>query len=243
MTRRVLLLQHMDEDGPGRFGDFLRADGFAIDPVMVHRGEPIPFLAGYDFMYVLGGAMDVWQESEHPWLVAEKAAIREWVEKRARPFLGICLGHQLLAEALGGTVAQAREQEIGVFDISLKASSAHPVSHGLPNAARVTQWHHAEVTEPPPGAFVFASSPATETQAMLIGDCALGLQFHAEWKSEFIASWAGLPSYVAAMEKVLGSDAHARMMADAAAIMPDYHRFARRLYDNLMSMAGVRTEA
>jgi GMP synthase-like glutamine amidotransferase len=233
----------MDEDSPGRFGDFLRADGFAIDRVMVHRSETLPSLAGYDFMYVLGGAMDVWQENEHSWLVAEKAAIREWVQNRARPFLGICLGHQLLAEALGGTVTLACEQEIGVFDISLNTNAPHRVSHGLPKTAKVTQWHHAEVASPPPGALVFASSRVSKVQAMLVGDCAVGLQFHAEWKNEFIASWAGLPSYIAAMEKVLGPDAHARLVADAAAIMPTYHRLARSVYDNLMSMAGLRTEA
>jgi GMP synthase (glutamine-hydrolysing) len=78
---------------------------------------------------------------------------------------------------------------------------------------------------------------------MILGDCAMGLQFHAEWKTEFISSWARLPSYLAAMEAALGPDAYARMTAEAAAIMPAYHRFARQLYDNLMRMAGAKAMA
>jgi GMP synthase-like glutamine amidotransferase len=241
MSRRVLLLQHMDGDSPGRFGDFLAADGFSVDRVSLHKGEPIPALASYDFMYVLGGPMDVWQVKEYPWLAHEKAVIREWVATRARPFLGICLGHQLLAEALGGKVALADEEEIGVFEISFDHEPpAHVMTAGLPVTAKVTQWHHAEVKLPPPGARVFASSRSAAVQAMAVGDCALGLQFHAEWKSDFIASWNRLPSYAAALEKALGASAHARLIAETTAMMPGYHALARRLYDNLLQMAGTR---
>ena len=104
MISRALVFQHMDDEPPGLFGDFLRERGAELDVVMLHRAGEIPSLAPYDFLLVMGGAMDVWEPRVHPWLIDEKRAIREWAFNRNRPFLGICLGLQLLAEALGGKV-------------------------------------------------------------------------------------------------------------------------------------------
>ena len=127
MIRRALVFQHMDDEPPGLFGDFLRERGAALDTVMLHRGETIPSLAPYDFLLVMGGAMDVWEEEAHPWLAAEKAAIREWALKRNRPYLGICLGLQLLA---------ALEREALARDLGLVERRLHAAELGHQRDAR-----------------------------------------------------------------------------------------------------------
>src|SRR6185369_7395324 len=113
---RILVLQHASVEHPGIFREFFRADGYAWDTVELDAGETIPALEPYDFMLVMGGPQDTWQEAEHPWLVAEKAAIRRFVLDMRRPYLGICLGHQLLAAALGGKV-QPGTPEVGVLAV------------------------------------------------------------------------------------------------------------------------------
>lgn len=116
---RLLVLQHIACEHPGVFRRFLAADGIAWDAVELDEGEPIPELESYDMLWVMGGPMDVWDVDEHPWLVAEKEAIRRWVRELRRPFLGLCLGHQLLADALGGTCGPQRPPEVGILEIEL----------------------------------------------------------------------------------------------------------------------------
>ena len=97
----VLVLQHLAAEDPGALGLLLVDAGMRLTTVELDEGEEIPDLEGFDLLLVMGGPMDVWEEDEHPWLVAEKAAIHSWVSELRRPYLGVCLGHQLLADGHG----------------------------------------------------------------------------------------------------------------------------------------------
>lgn len=239
--RRALIFQHMDHDHPGRFLDFFAEDGIIPEPVRLFEGQAIPSLAPYDFLFVLGGAQDTWQEDQHPWLVAEKQAIREWVLERAKPYFGVCLGHQLLASALGGKVAPARRGEVGVFDIALTEDAAsHRLMQGLGPRHRVMQWHMAEVTRVPEQARVLAASELIPVQAIAVGDHAIGTQFHCEFTAQTVAGWSSLPNYVSGLEKHMGEGAYPRIVRESFPLMPEMARMTRRMYDNLALATGLR---
>ena len=241
---RILVFQHMEAGHPGIFRDCLRGDRIDWHAVRLDRGEPIPELRGFDALWVMGGPQDVWEEAEHPWLADEKAAIREAVRGRAMPFLGICLGHQLLADALGGKVEPAAAPEIGVFEVVLNGGAAdHPLFAGLPERSRFLQWHRAEVRRPPQGASVLATSPRCAIQAIAVGARAFGLQCHAEVDQAILDEWLGMPAVAADLVRALGPDAPARIAADARAHMPELNRAARQLYANFTTLLPAARRA
>jgi len=190
--RRVLVIEHAEDGGIGHFGPWLRDGGAEPVTVRPYRGEPLPGLAGYDGLIVLGGAMGALDDDVAPWLPGVRDLLATAV-RTGLPTLGICLGAQLLAASCDGRVARATgvpgaEPEIGVREVAVDAAG-DPLLGALPAVIPATQWHYDLVTRTPPGAVTLARTPACPHQAYRVGDRAWGVQFHPEVLRTDLDSW------------------------------------------------------
>jgi GMP synthase-like glutamine amidotransferase len=231
---KIVVFQHLPCEHPGIWRDFLREDGIEGTTVELDAGDSIPALDDADALLVFGGPMNVDEDARFPWLGPETAAIRD-AAMGGLPILGVCLGGQLLAKALGGRVTKNPVPEVGLLEVELTEPGAgDPLFAGWPRRPPVVQWH-SDTFALPSGATLLATSPACRSQAFRWGERAYGLQFHPEVTAEMVEEWAGIPEYAEAMRRMRGQAGGSpfdRVPAEAPALA----RRARALYDNFMAL-------
>jgi GMP synthase (glutamine-hydrolysing) len=183
---RVLVFRHVPFEGLGLIAPVLAARHIEVDYADLYKaGAAVPDITGYDALVFLGGPMSV--NDDLPYLATEMELIRHAMVRR-QPVLGICLGAQLIARALGATVRRNSVREIGWFDLRFTAAGeADRLFHGL-SAETVFHWH-GETFDLPPGAELLASSDLCRNQVFRIGETVYALQFHLEVTPEIIADW------------------------------------------------------
>jgi GMP synthase-like glutamine amidotransferase len=235
----VLVFQHIAAEHPGYFRDIMARRSVGWTTVRLDAGEPIPDLDAFDAMLVMGGPMNVWEDDFHPWLMSEKEAIRRWVRDLGRPYFGICLGHQLLAAALGGEVAPAAQAEVGIVPVHmLPAAGTDRLLGGISSPIPAMQWHEAEVARLPGDAIPLARNVDCAVQAMRVGEHAYGFQYHPEVSDTTVADWIALPEFTAALAGSAGLKAVNHFMADTEATMAGFHRHADHIFDRFLDMVG-----
>ena len=236
----VLVLQHIKIEDPGYLKDLMLDDGVNITTIELDEGEKIPDdLSKFDAMFCMGGPMDTFMEKEYPWLIEEKKKIKEFVVELKKPYLGFCLGCQLLGEVVGGKVVKSNPAEIGIMDINFSKEKIKDVLFSsFPKNIKSLQWHSYEVNglDNNQNITVLASSPITKYQIFKYQNHAYGIQFHIEIKDTTVNEWGCVPEYKKALEDQLGDGALEKFDQSAKNNMVDMNNYSKILYNNFKKL-------
>jgi len=210
----------------------------AFSRVLLDEDEELPDWRAFAGIVAMGGAMSVYDEAAHPWLVPEKRLIAEAVGAGV-PYWGVCLGAQLLAACLGARVSRGAQAELGVLPVQLTAEAAQdPVFADMPASFQTVQWH-SETYELPPGALQLARSADYEQQAFVVGR-AYALQFHLEVDSALAGEWLAVPEFADELAQLHGDGAPAALLEQVQATERDSVALARRLFSRwLVGVVGL----
>ena len=236
---KIIVLQHIKIEDPGYIKDLMIADNVELITVELDEGEKIPEnLSEYDAMFCMGGPMDTWMEKDYPWLVDEKKKIKEFVVDLQKPYLGFCLGCQLLGEVIGGNVVKSNYPEIGMLNINFLGSKNDDLLFSkFPENITTLQWHSYEVQDlENSDVTLIASSPETKYQIFRYKNHAYGIQFHIEVKKTTVGEWGCVPEYKSALENQLGKGALEKFDTDSQIHMPSMNNYSRILYENFKKL-------
>ena len=230
----ILVLQHINIEDPGYIKDLMIKDGVNITTIELDEGEKIPNnLNFFDGMLCMGGPMDTWMEKDFPWLIEEKKKIKEFVVELNKPYLGFCLGCQLLGEAIGGKVVKTNNPEIGMLDVNFLDEKKKDILFAdFPQKITSLQWHSYEVQELEKNKDVtlIASSKETKYQIFRYKNNAYGIQFHIEIKDTTVNDWGCVPEYKSALENQLGQGALEKFDKEAKENMKNMNNYSKILY-------------
>jgi GMP synthase (glutamine-hydrolysing) len=233
--KRVLALQQYWDDPAGYLGEILQEHGIDYEVVKVDEA-PLPDPSGYDAIFALGGPQHANADDKYPYLTQEKKLLRKVVEQDI-PYLGICLGGQLLASALGAPVTRHHITEIGFYEVELTAAGKNdPLFQGLPGYQQVIHWHE-DAFGLPGGAVRLATSDNTLNQAFRIGRRAYGLQYHIEVTRDIFDTWFSHHGYKNEVVQVLGPDGPKALERDWLTRYPIYRSQARTLFENFLKIS------
>lgn len=180
---RIHYLQHETFEDPGTILEWARERGHTMKGTMVFNNESLPQPGTFDMLVIMGGSLSVYEEGKYPWIAAEKQFIKQAIDTR-KTVLGICLGAQIIAAALGAKVYKHSCREIGWFPVRLTGEGKKsPVFSGLPESFDALHWH-GDTFAIPQGAIHLATSEACPNQAFSYGKMTLALQFHIEYSTE-----------------------------------------------------------
>jgi len=236
----IIILQHIKIEDPGYIKDLMLADGVNLTTIELDEGEKIPDnLNKFDGMLCMGGPMDTFMEKQYSWLVEEKKKIKEFVVDLKKPYLGFCLGCQLLGEVIGGQVVKSNPAEIGMMNINFtKEKEVDNLFSKFPNQIKSLQWHSYEVQgiENNKDVTLLASSPVTKFQIFKYQNHAYGIQFHIEIKDTTVNEWGCVPEYKQALEDKLGDGALEKFNQSARVNMKDMNNYSKILYENFKKL-------
>ena len=189
MDKAVLIVKHVEQEGPGMLAKPFEDGGWDLVTVELARGESLPDrLDGIGAVVLLGGPMNVYEEETYPFLKQEDLMIQE-VLRQEIPFLGICLGAQLLAKACGARVTKATQKEVGWYAVDLTERARQDrLFRQCRGPLTVFQWHE-DTFEVPKGGVLLGTSAPVNNQAFRIGGSAYGLQFHVEASLGMVEAW------------------------------------------------------
>ena len=230
----IIILQHIKIEDPGYIKDLMICDDFNLTTIQLDEGEKIPNnLDKFDGMFCMGGPMDTWMEDKYPWLIEEKKQIKNFVVNSKKPFLGFCLGCQLLGEVVGGKVKKSNPAEIGILNIDFFQSKENDILFSnFPDKIKALQWHSYEVTglEKNKDVTLLASSQSTKYQIFKYKDHAYGIQFHIEIKNTTVNDWGCVPEYKSALESQFGVGALDKFDEEAKIHMQAMNDCSKILY-------------